>query len=268
MKPKLLLIDDEKVILDSYSEFLEDDFEVHTADNVKNGIKELSSNTYNVAVIDIDFPDAPEGGIDIVNYIEIKELKTRPIILTAKGSIEKFRKVFKKVYDFIEKGNPEQRASYEVLENALKAVKKHDFPEQPHHSYFLSYHRDYAAIADHVELLIRRNKRDVLRDEMTFEAGGDLTDNIKDMINKSDTFIVLWNKNFKNSVWCQNQLEHAYSCQADNKKPYRIILLKLDQTKISIGSRDYLRFLGQERESRELAINQIIERENREFNIF
>ena len=263
MKPKLLLIDDEKGILDSYSEFLEDDFEVHTAENAMDAIKELSSNTYNVAVIDIDFPGDPEGGIDIVNYIEIRGLKTIPIILTAKGSIKNFRKIFKKVYDFIEKGIPEKRASYEVLEKALEAVQT-----QKQHSYFLSYDLGDSEVADHVEALIRRENRDVLRDEMTFQTVGEPPENIKNMINKSDTFIALWSQNFKNSVWCRNQLDHAYSRQDNNQKPYRIILLKLDKTKISIGSRDYLRFLGEERESRELAIKEIVERENREFNMF
>jgi FixJ family two-component response regulator len=265
MKPRLLLIDDEKGILDSYSEFLEDDFEVHTADNVKNGIKELSSNTYNVAVIDIDFPGNPEGGIDIVKYIEIRGLKTRPIILTGKGTVKKFRKVFKKVYDFIEKGSPDKRASYEVLEKALEAVKKQAKPERKPHSYFLSYSWKNSKIADHVELLLRRNNIKVLRDQVTIRAGGNIPETVKDMINNSETFLALWSKNYNNekSRWCLRELEYADSRRHDKQNPYRIILLALDQTKdIPLNAVNDLRLTARDPASRELAIKKIIEQES------
>jgi DNA-binding NtrC family response regulator len=128
MKPKLLLIDDDQGILDTYSELLADHFRVTTANNVNEGIKKLASNSYKVAIVDIDFSESSEGGINIVRFIGTNKLKTKPIILTAQGSVDKFRKVFKNVYDFIEKGSPNYRASTEVLSKALEAIteKKSD----------------------------------------------------------------------------------------------------------------------------------------------
>jgi FixJ family two-component response regulator len=257
MKPRLLLIDDEKVVLDSYSKLLEDDFEVHTADKFIDGRKKLSSNDYDVALVDIHFPEAEEGGIRLVNYIEEKGIKTVPIILTGKGTVKKFRKVFKKVYDFIEKEPNDQRHFHEVLSKALEAVKK----EQPH-SYFLSYSWKNSKIADHVELLLRRNNIKVLRDQVTIRAGGNIPESVKDMINNSETFLALWSNNYKNSRWCPREIEYADSRRHDKQKPYRIILLALDKTKdVPLNAVSDLRLTAGDPASRELAIKKIIEEE-------
>jgi DNA-binding NtrC family response regulator len=255
MKPKLLLIDDEQGILDSYSEFLADDFEVHTAENAMDAIKELYSNTYNVAVIDIDFPDAPEGGIDIVNYIEIRGLKTRPIILTGRGTVEKFRKIFKKVYDFIEKGSPNYRASTQVLNKALDAVQT-----QKQHSYFLSYAPEDSEVADDAELLIRRENRNVFRDEKNVTEGN-ISDKIRDKIARSDTFIVVWSQNYPNSGWRMNELEYAYYCKKNNQRLSRIIFLKLDETDIPDQRSISSVILFKDRVSKKLEITKIVEGE-------
>jgi len=133
-KPKLLIIDDDKAILEEFKDYLSDDFDVETAEDVRTGRKELTTNEFDVAVIDLDFPEDPDGGFKLVDYIENKGLNTTAIILTAKRikndrgeyfdidpNIEKFRKLQKSVFDFIEKGG--LGVSETVLNKALEASK-------------------------------------------------------------------------------------------------------------------------------------------------
>src|ERR1700749_1626178 len=95
-KPKLLIIDDDLGILDSFSRLLSAHFEVSTSDTVESGISQLDSNEYSVAVIDMHFrPDDAEGGMRIIEYMVKNDLQTRGIVLTAHGNIENCRTAMK-----------------------------------------------------------------------------------------------------------------------------------------------------------------------------
>ena len=121
--PYLLLIDDDEGIRESYAEFLSINFNVDTSDSIEDAISKLAGSKYQIAVIDMSFPDDPEGGLQIVSQISRTHVKTEAIVLSAHGSVDTCRKAFKKgAFDFIEKGQSGTRAK--VLAAALEAVHK------------------------------------------------------------------------------------------------------------------------------------------------
>ena len=103
-KPKLLLIDDDKGVLESHSLYLSKYFDVDTSETIEDAISKLDSTEYRVAVIDMAFPDDPEGGLKICKHIADTGLKTRAIIYTAYREIAGPEKVH--VYGYIDKGKP------------------------------------------------------------------------------------------------------------------------------------------------------------------
>lgn len=121
-KPKLLLIDDDSGVLNSNSLFLSKHFDVDTSETVEDAISKLASNEYKVAVIDMAFPNDPEGGLRICRNINATGLDTKAIVLTAYGTVENARKAYKEhVYDYIEKGT--SYSSSALLSAALEAVE-------------------------------------------------------------------------------------------------------------------------------------------------
>ena len=131
----------------------------------------------------------------------------------------------------------------------------------PPHSYFISYVWERSELADHVEVLLHRFKRAVNRDESIFRAGVDLSDVVRSLINDSDTFIALWNADYKASSWCPQELEHALNQQHKGLKPRRIVLLMTDDTDPPIRVTSKLRMAATDRSARELAIRRLIAEE-------
>jgi len=120
-KPKLLIIDDDKEILKSLEDFFSDEFDVDIAETIENGTKLLISKKYPVAIVDMDFPKKPEGGLELAHYIEEKDIQTKIIIFTAfhtERQLEKAQKT--KVYAYIEKGE-NTKELYNVVKDALAA---------------------------------------------------------------------------------------------------------------------------------------------------
>ncbi len=132
---------------------------------------------------------------------------------------------------------------------------------QPH-LYFLSYSWADSSTADHVEALLRRNNRNVLRDENNVKSGGSLSRAIETLIVQADTFVALWSKDYARSSWCPNELEYARNRQADGLKPRRIILVTLDESEVPIRFTDTLRQLGRERDQCELAVLTMLREES------
>jgi hypothetical protein len=143
------------------------------------------------------------------------------------------------------------------LTEALAGDKK----SPPTHSYFISYVWEDSALADHVEVLLRRSKRVINRDESIFRAGTNLSDVVQSLINESDTFVALWNDKFKNSTWCPNELAYAIERQHRGLTPTRVILLALDDTQPPIQFTGKLWSAGQDRTQRELTIRKLVEEE-------
>jgi hypothetical protein len=129
------------------------------------------------------------------------------------------------------------------------------------HTYFISYSWNDTAIADHVEVMLQRYDRIVLRDEKSIGAGQMLSEAVTTMINESDTFLAIYSKNFQESSWCPNELEYAKNRSLEHHKPERIILLTVDSTAPPLRFTDALRTSGANRPERELSIRKLLESE-------
>jgi len=117
-KFKVLFVDDDKDVLEAFSDYIQEEgYDIDTFETIASSIKALNSDQYSVAIIDMDFPAEPEGGIQIVNHIKVNNIDTKPIILTGRGSIKNFRKVFVDIYDYIEKGE-------NAIDDLLACLKK------------------------------------------------------------------------------------------------------------------------------------------------
>jgi hypothetical protein len=77
------------------------------------------------------------------------------------------------------------------------------------HNYFLSYSHENKADCDQIELLLRRRKRNVARDETGLKSGAKLDDNIRNLISRCQTFLALFSHSYRGSDWCKQELQHA-----------------------------------------------------------
>jgi len=101
---KILIVDDDKDVLDSTADYLQaEGFQIDTFETIDEAIETLNTNQYAAAVIDMDFPKEPEGGIQIIDHIKDNKINTLPIIYTGKGNYDNLKKIFKDIYDYIEK---------------------------------------------------------------------------------------------------------------------------------------------------------------------
>ena len=86
MKKKVLIVDDDKKILDTFARILEKaGYIVETAETAAEAKKKLEQSHYNVAVIDIRLPDAE--GTDLLLKIP-KTSNTARIIITGYSTAE------------------------------------------------------------------------------------------------------------------------------------------------------------------------------------
>jgi len=125
-KPYILIADDDSAILESYSAYLSEYFEVDTADTIAKAIAKLTDNKYLAAIIDMSFPHQKEGGLIIVEHIYEMKLLTRSIVLTAlegKGicNIQEAHKFG--IYKYIQKSG---RKTRNIILDTLLEIKKID----------------------------------------------------------------------------------------------------------------------------------------------
>jgi len=110
MKPKLIIIDDDVSITDSYKIFLSKNFDVSLSTSIVEGKEKFSNNHYDIAIIDLSFPNKPEGGLELCSFIAENCPNTISIIMTAYDSIrleENSKKL--KIFDIITKGTTKTR---------------------------------------------------------------------------------------------------------------------------------------------------------------
>jgi len=120
MKKKLLIVDDDKDLLESLYDFFLPDFDVEISNSQEEGIQKVNSGIFDIAIIDMNMNQDSEGGLRIVKFIDEHKLKTKPIVFTAYGSIDNVKSAYKKkIFDYVEKGLPESRA--ELLASVYKA---------------------------------------------------------------------------------------------------------------------------------------------------
>ena len=86
MRPQLLIIEDERDLLDTlYYNFEKENYDVYTASSGKEAIEIIDRQSIDLAILDIMLPDM--SGLDVCKHIKINrgESHTAIIILTAKG---------------------------------------------------------------------------------------------------------------------------------------------------------------------------------------
>jgi DNA-binding NtrC family response regulator len=83
----ILIIDDDKIILDSLCEFLSSEgFEAEGAETFKSALSKLENNRYNLVITDINLPDG--DGFEILDTLKSKHPQTVAIVITGYGTIE------------------------------------------------------------------------------------------------------------------------------------------------------------------------------------
>jgi YesN/AraC family two-component response regulator len=86
VEAKILIIDDDQDILDTYSSILSDKYEVVTAKDGAEAIKKSSDIVFNIALIDIVLPDI--DGTLLLEKLKSGFPKLRKIIITGHASVE------------------------------------------------------------------------------------------------------------------------------------------------------------------------------------
>lgn len=100
----------------------------------------------------------------------------------------------------------------------------------PSPSFFISYSRERQADADRVEILLRRRKLRVFRDESDFGAGHEIPMEIREAIFGANVFVALWSAEYACSPWCFDELELALDRHA--KGTLDLWLLRIDKTRV------------------------------------
>jgi TIR domain-containing protein len=132
---------------------------------------------------------------------------------------------------------------------------------QAPHTYFISYSWADCAAADHIETLLRREHRPILRDEADLQAGKPLSKSVQALIEECDTFIALWSPRYAQSSWCPQEVEYAINLRHTGRKPKRLVLLALEDHPRPLRLADQLYELATSRRDRELAILHLVRAE-------
>lgn len=100
---KILIIDDERSIRRALREILEfENFEVHEAENGKEGLEKVLANTYDIIFCDIKMPLM--DGMEVLDEIHKAKVDVPVIMISGHGNIETAVDAIKKgAFDFIEK---------------------------------------------------------------------------------------------------------------------------------------------------------------------
>ncbi|MHC4618576.1 MAG: sigma-54-dependent transcriptional regulator [Planctomycetota bacterium] len=99
----ILVIDDDKIILDSLCEFLSlEGYTTSGAETVKAAVAELHRQTYSLVLTDVNLPDG--DGFDLLDIIAKDYPQTVVIVITGYGTIESAVKAIKRgAYDYLTK---------------------------------------------------------------------------------------------------------------------------------------------------------------------
>ena len=100
---RVLILEDEGSLREILSFILEDfGYKVDEAETLKEAIKKIESEEYELALIDLRLPDG--SGMELVKELKRKSPETEVIIITAYASTETIKEAFELgVYDYVEK---------------------------------------------------------------------------------------------------------------------------------------------------------------------
>jgi len=99
----ILVIDDDKIILDSLCEFLSlEGFRAEGAETLKGALAMLEKENYSLVLTDVNLPDG--DGLELLDIIDKDYPQTVAIVITGYGTIESAVKAIKKgAYDYLTK---------------------------------------------------------------------------------------------------------------------------------------------------------------------
>ena len=119
MKPKVLVIDDEKSILESLADILEDEgYQVITALTAQQGLEHLSREAPDLVILDVWLPD--EDGLKVLKQMRATWPGLPVIVISGHGTVEMAVKAIKLgAFDFLEKPLSYDRVVVTVA-NALR----------------------------------------------------------------------------------------------------------------------------------------------------
>ncbi|MHC4693064.1 MAG: sigma-54-dependent transcriptional regulator [Planctomycetota bacterium] len=103
IEKNILVIDDDRIILDSLCEFLSlEGFKTNGAENIKSALAELEKQSYSLVITDVNLPDG--DGLDLLEIIKQEHPQTVAIVITGYGTIESAVKAIKQgAYDYLTK---------------------------------------------------------------------------------------------------------------------------------------------------------------------
>lgn len=109
-KARILIIEDDVDYVDTLEGYLKDDYEVHSAESLREARSLLEWNAFHLAIVDISLvlgDSSDEKGFRLIEELRTTEIlrDMSIIIVTAYPSEERVRKAFKdyRVRDFIDK---------------------------------------------------------------------------------------------------------------------------------------------------------------------
>ena len=102
-KKNILVIDDDKIILDSLCEFLSlEGFRTSGAETVKSALARLEEESYCLVLTDVNLPDG--DGLELLSIIKQNYPQTVVVVITGYGTIDSAVKAIKKgAYDYLTK---------------------------------------------------------------------------------------------------------------------------------------------------------------------
>jgi DNA-binding NtrC family response regulator len=99
----ILVIDDDKIILDSLCEFLSlEGFQTSGAETLKSALAKLEQEHYSLVITDVNLPDG--DGLELLDIIKENHPQTVALVITGYGTIESAVKAIKQgAYDYLTK---------------------------------------------------------------------------------------------------------------------------------------------------------------------
>ena len=115
----ILVVDDDKIILDSLCEFLLlEGFRTRGAETLKGAVSELQKRSYCLVITDVNLPDG--DGFDLLDIVREDHPRTVVIVITGYGTIESAVKAIKRgAYDYLTKPIIDDELRL-VVERAIK----------------------------------------------------------------------------------------------------------------------------------------------------
>ncbi len=86
MRYRILVVDDDKSILDLIADLLSTDHDVTTAGDAARALEHLASNSFDLLILDLGLPGM--SGVDLIQQIRTHELERRTPILVLSAYLE------------------------------------------------------------------------------------------------------------------------------------------------------------------------------------